>query len=106
MGSQRRTEQHATVGKGQHPDQFPAVGTQATRHQFERDRHIFRRQGSAAHVIRHLIIISLNLLDQQDQPGVVEFSAEVAQLLDIVNPIAVVPDHYYARRRIHEAPDL
>jgi hypothetical protein len=57
-------------------------------------------------VICHLIIIRLNLLDQQDQPGVVAFSAEVAQLADIVNPIAVVPDHYHARCRIHEAPDL
>ncbi|MNL89173.1 hypothetical protein D3C87_2193390 [compost metagenome] len=57
-------------------------------------------------MIRHLIVIWLNLLDQQNQPGVIALSAKVAQLLDIVNPIAVVPDHYHARRRIHEAPDL
>jgi len=47
-------------------------------------------------VIRDLIVIGLNLLDHQDQPGVIECLAEVAQLLDIVNPVAVVPDHYYA----------
>ena len=43
-----------------------------------------------------LVVIGLNLLDQQNQPCVIALSAKVAQLLDIVNPIAVVPDHHYA----------
>ena len=57
-------------------------------------------------MVRYLIVTGLNFLDQQDQPGVVERLAEIAQLMDIVHPIAVVPDHYYARCRIHKAPDL
>jgi hypothetical protein len=47
-------------------------------------------------VIGHLIVMGLNFLDQQDEPGVVERLAQLAQLLDVVNPIAVVTDHYYA----------
>ena len=96
MAGQRRTEQHATVGKRQHADQLPAIGIQATRHQLEGGRNVLLGQRSAADVIRHLIVIGLDLLDQQDQPGVVQRLAQIAQLLDIVNPTAVVPDHYYA----------
>jgi hypothetical protein len=47
-------------------------------------------------VIRHLVVMGLDLLDQLDQPGVVQRLAQVTQLLDIVNPTAVVPHHYYA----------
>jgi hypothetical protein len=57
-------------------------------------------------VISHLIVLGLDLLDQQDQTGVVQRLAQIAQFLDIVDPTAVVPHHYYARSRIHKAPDL
>ena len=96
MTGQRRTEQHATVGKRQHADQLPAIGVQAPHHQLEGGRYVLLGQRSAADMVRHLIVIGLDLLDQQDQPGVVQRLAQIAQLLDIVNPTAVVPHHYYA----------
>ncbi|MNT49779.1 hypothetical protein D3C72_1866520 [compost metagenome] len=95
MSGQRCTEQHAAIGERQYADQLPAVGIQAPHHQFKGCRHIFFRQRSAADVIGHLVVMGLDFLDQQDEPGVVERLAQLAQFLDVVNPIAVVTDHYY-----------
>ncbi|MNT27732.1 hypothetical protein D3C72_1633730 [compost metagenome] len=96
MTGQSRPQQHAAIRERQHADQFPAVGIQATDHPFKGRRHVALRQRCAADMIGHLIIMRLNVLDQQDQPRVVHRFAEIAQLLDIVNPTAVVPHHYYA----------
>ncbi|MNF85275.1 hypothetical protein D3C84_676630 [compost metagenome] len=96
MTGQRRAEQHATVGKRQHADQLPAIGLQAPHHQLEGGRHVLLGQGRAADVVCHLVVMGLDFLDQQDQPGVIQRLAQIAQLLDIVNPTAVVPHHYYA----------
>ncbi|MNI66111.1 hypothetical protein D3C73_1216550 [compost metagenome] len=96
MGGQRGAQQHATVGKRQHANQLPVVDAEATRHQVHRFHDVLSRHRGGANVVRHLVVIGLDLLDHQDQPGVVERLAKVAQLADIVHPLAVVTDHYYA----------